>query len=535
MLESVDHGVLVFDASGGVRRANPRFLQWMEIEAAEWEQMSTFATLARRVTPLFAAPEDFLSRWRSIQHGDEAVWDELDQVKPQRRVLERLSRPLFDAAGQRSGRLEIYRDITGERLIQGKLLQTEKMAALGQLVSGIAHELNNPLTSIMGYAQLVLAREKPSALPGDAHRIYEEAQRAHRIVKNLLLFARETKPERAPVHLNEIVERTLALRSYELKVKNIVVELDLDANLPRVSGDANQLQQVVLNLLVNAEQAVESIAFSRADAGGKPRGAERAHIAVRTRQRSNPGEEGGWVLLEVCDNGTGISPEVAARVFDPFFTTKPVGEGTGLGLSIAYGIVREHQGEISVAPGASGHGAWRTVFTVELPALVGPGMFTSHEEEARGAIGVPALASPSPSGLWRGHVWRVLVVEDEPTVARLVVDVLRPEGIMVEAAASGQAGLDCILAAPPPGFDLIICDLKMPGVDGAMLYRELARRGHPAKDRILFITGDTLSRRTLEFLREHKARFLAKPFLADELRLAVHHYMDAFSLTGSKI
>jgi two-component system NtrC family sensor kinase len=244
------------------------------------------------------------------------------------------------------------------------------------------------------------------------------------------------------------------------------------------------------------------------------------NIGIRTGRRGDAG-----IALEICDDGPGIPAEVASRIFDPFFTTKPVGEGTGLGLSIAYGIVREHEGEISVSdspqafPGAGAPGIrWRTSFRVELPA------------------GAPLAVQPAashppfaPVEKKRPRNWgrapRVLVVEDEHIVARLISDVLREEGVTAEVALGGQDGLERLLAAAQSGaennYDLVICDLKMPGLDGPSLYRELLQRNHPAKNRILFITGDTLSRRTLEFLERYKAPFLPKPFLADELRTAV--------------
>lgn len=520
-LDSVDNALLLVNACGQVEWANGRFYQWMGIESQNGRAI-TEADLARRLAGQFRHPEQFAAS-SGVRQGEQAVWDELELLKPEHRILERLSRPVFDAAGKPIGRLDVYRDITAGRLIHSKLLQTEKMAALGQLVSGIAHELNNPLTSIMGYAQLALAKESAGRASGaeasNAKRIFEEAQRAQRIVRNLLVFAREARPERVPVQLNEVVERTLALRSYELRVKNIAVHLDLEAGLPRLRGDAHQLQQVVLNLLVNAEQAIESRAARRAQSEAV------GNIGIRTRSE---GEKS--VVLEICDDGPGIPPGVALRIFDPFFTTKAVGEGTGLGLSIAYGIVREHQGEISVSDAPRNFAAkapgvrWRTSFRVELPA----GTLPAAEPTAMRTV---LAAVPRAERPVRGHAPRVLVVEDEPTVAQLISDVLREEGMTPDVALGGQDGLERLLATPWPGaaysYDLVICDLKMPGLDGPALYRELRQRNHPAKDHILFITGDTLSRRTLEFIERYKAPFLAKPFLADELRTAVRQCLGA--------
>ena len=227
------------------------------------------------------------------------------------------------------------------------------MAALGHLVSGIAHELNNPLTAIMGYAQLLLGHGLGPLQFSEAEKVYQEAERARRIVKNLLYFARENKPERTRVDLNEIVERTLALRSYELRVENIVVETDLDPGIPATMADPYQLQQVVLNLVVNAEQALLE-------------GRGRGHVRIRTSHSSLP--DGARILLEIADDGPGIPQADAPRIFDPFFTTKAPGAGTGLGLSIVYGIVHQHGGEVTFEnqPGVGVN------FMVDLPVVAVP-------------------------------------------------------------------------------------------------------------------------------------------------------------------
>jgi CheY-like chemotaxis protein len=372
-------------------------------------------------------------------------------------------------------------------LVQSKLLQTEKMAGLGQLVSGIAHELNNPLTSIMGYSQLLLGRRLTAPQEADGRLIHQEAERAARIVKNLLLFAREARPERRPVNLNEVVERTLALRNYELRVENIELSQELAQDLPPVIADPAQLQQVLLNLLVNAEQAIRQ-------------GAGEGSIRVRTRKTAR-----GRVSFEIIDSGPGIPQEIIPRIFDPFFSTKPSGAGTGLGLSITCGIVQEHGGEISVQS-QLGHGA---KFIVELPAAV-------HEA-------APVCASPPNRNVplvpaRRARSERVLVVEDEPTVAHLIADVLSEDGHKVEIVLDGRDGLD---RASAGNYDLIICDLRMPHLDGRAIYRELAAKGSPMQHRLVFVTGDILAPRTLEFLEKSGLPFLAKPFLVEELKAVV--------------
>ena len=490
LLESIDAGVLLLDPAGGIRSVNARFAQLFSLDPRMTAGLERWDDLAELLSGRFQKPQDFSAAWRAFQNGDATpVHSELEMPRPARRILKRYSRPVLDAEGRPSGWLELFVDVTGERQIQSKMIQTEKMAALGQLVSGIAHELNNPLTGIMGYAQLLLGQNLPPAQRAEAAKVCEEAERARHIVKNLLCFARESKPEHSRVQLNEIVERTLALRSYELKVENISVDCDLAADLPETMADPQQLQQVALNLLVNAEQALL-----------ESRG--QGHICLRTRRLSSK-----RVALDVCDDGPGIPLEIMNRIFDPFFTTKAPGFGTGLGLSIVYGIVRQHEGEVSVENLPSGGAR----FTVEIPVLPVPA-----------SAPVPAL--DSPPGLRRHTApGRVLVVEDEPTVAQLIKDVLREEGHTVEAVLDSQEGLTLLSRRP---FDLVICDLRMPRLDGPAFYEALVNSGSPLQHSILFITGDTLAPRTQEFLEGRRLPFLAKPFLVEELKLAVHSLLE---------
>ncbi|MDE3156664.1 MAG: PAS domain-containing protein [Acidobacteriota bacterium] len=253
--------------------------------------------------------------------------------------------PLFDAAGGLTHFVWVERDITDDLRMREQLIQSERLSAVGQLVAGVAHEINNPLQSIVGLTELMLATPQEPAIRGDVDRIREAAVRAGRIVRNLLAFVRKSPREREQVNLNEVVESTVALRAYELRAARVDVEEDYFPDLPPVVINREEIQQVVLNLLLNAEQAIASTG-------------RRGCIHLRT------GLSGGAVLLEIRDDGPGVPAEVAGRIFEPFFTTREVGTGTGLGLSIAFGIASAHGGSLDLMPSSAG-----ACFRLTLPAV----------------------------------------------------------------------------------------------------------------------------------------------------------------------
>jgi len=497
LLDSMENAVLLVEADGHVRLANARLAKLLGIAPERMARVRTFDELLAEVRGNFRDPRVAESRWREIQRReDEVAWDEVELERPAPRVLERFARPVRTEDGERLGWLELYREASDAQRLRSRLSQSEKLAAMGQLVSGIAHELNNPLTSIVGYAQLLLERSGGRG-SDETHHIFEEAQRAGAIVRNLLLMAREEKPARQAVSLNEIVKRTVAMREYQLRLSNIRIVLDLEPGLPEVLADAHQMQQVMLNLLINAEQASDS---------SHGRGAIR--VSTAAPRHAQPRR----VRLEVQDDGAGIPREILPRIFDPFFTTKPAGTGTGLGLSIVYSIVQEHGGELRV----ESREQRGTTFVLEFPAA--PAREGALREPGHSRAPVVRVAEKETPVVRR----RVLVVEDEPTVASLVADVLREEGHDVETILDSVAALERLTRQE---FDLVICDLKMPKLDGRALYEEGVRRGRIRRNGVLFITGDTLRPRTLDFVHRDGLPFLAKPFLVDELTKKVRQVL----------
>ena len=423
------------------------------------------------------AVSDYLLRLRRAD--DSSIWVEV-------------TASLHLADGDVGSRLDVLvRDVSERRKLedQGRdlshqLLQAEKMAALGQTVSGVAHELNNPLATILTWAERLAARPVDAGTKRGLETILSESERAAKIARNLLTFARKRNTTRTLVNLNGVVRDTLALRSYEQRLSNVTTLEALASGLPHVFADPHQVKQVMLNLIINAEQAMLA-------ANG------RGTLIVRTWY-SDADE---MVVLEINDDGPGVPQEAQPKIFDPFFTTKAVGKGTGLGLTVACAIVEEHGGQIRVVStpesGAS--------FFVSLPATAG----------ARRAPPAPSPAPPPPTGARSA----VLVVEDEPALAAAVADALTDAGYRVECAADGQEALDRVRAGI---FDLVICDLKMPRLDGPSFYRLLSELRPALARHVIFVTGDVAGTETERFLLGTGCRWLPKPFRLNELLRVAH-------------
>jgi len=398
----------------------------------------------------------------------------------------------FEHLNKRHGSrlLALIRDVSERRRredqgrdLHHQLLQAEKLAALGQTVSGVAHELNNPLATILTWSERLSNRALDDVTKRGIATILSESERASKIVKTLLTFSRKRHTTRLTVDMNQIVRETLALRAYEQGVSNITIVDALALGLPTVFADPHHLKQVLLNLIINAEQAMLSI---------NGRG------TLITRSWHNPEKE--MVVLEINDDGPGVSDDMQAKIFDPFFTTKAVGKGTGLGLTVAYAIVQDHGGKIRVES-KPGQGA---SFFLELPASGSTSRQASIDT-------VPSVSKGNVGAI-------VLVVEDEPALATAVSEALTDAGFHVDTAVDGQHALERI---GEKVYDLIVCDLKMPRMDGQAFYRALADSTPALVQRIVFVTGDVAGTDAERFLEDSGCRWLAKPFrLVDLLKVA---------------
>ena len=386
----------------------------------------------------------------------------------------------LNSDGKSPGRyVHIARDVTAvknaeaeQQRLKEKAELSSRLAAVGEMAAGIAHEINNPLTGVLGYAELMLSEDLPPEMKEEVKVIADGSKRVAEIVKRMLTFARQTKPFKTSINVTELIDNTLELRNYVLRTAGVDVVKHYEADLPWIVADPGQLQQVFLNLIVNAEHAIKKT--------GRP------GILTITVEKA-----GDHMRLVFADNGPGIEKDILPKLFQPFFTTKNPGEGTGLGLSISRSIIMEHGGTIDIS-GEPGQGA---TFTIELPL----------NTESESVPIEPVAAAPRQT---RART-NVLVIDDEISIQRLLRQYLSYRTQNVDLAGNAQQALDLIKSN---SYDVILMDLRMPGTSGMALYQEIISFKPEIEDRVIVITGDALENDVKAFIEKHHLEVLTKPF-----------------------
>src|SRR5438876_2584084 len=463
-VDAISQAICIVDAHGTVRRANRVFAELIQVPVTAIPGRPWLGL----VPPAWADP---------VARALAEAAPTSVEIRFGERILLLAMIPMAEPGYA----VLVFEVQTERRRLQEQLIQSEKMSAIGQLIAGVAHDLNNPLASVVGFSDfLAELGDIPPQFAEPLQVIRQEAERAATIVKNLLSFARSQEGERKRQPIGSILESTLALLRNQLMANKVEATLEVEPGLPDVEVNGNQIKQVFVNLINNANQAI---------AADAPSG--RIWVAAK------PQRDG--VAVSITDSGPGMTEEIAGHVFEPFFTTKGEGEGTGRGLSVCHGIVKEHGGRISLIT-KPGVGA---TFTVELP----------------GGARTP-LVEAAPAQVPEGKRLHILVVDDEPHILYYMRATLESWGHSVEVASDGAYALERAIAGD---FDVIICDLRMPHLSGRDMYQKLARQDPRAAERIIFATGDTVRGDTLQFLETLGRPYLHKPFTLSELRAALGH------------
>jgi PAS domain S-box-containing protein len=415
-----------------------------------------------------------LTREIGIEEEDKYRWYEIS-----------LS-PINDSVGNLAGKVLLIHDISDRiraeddrRDIERKAQLASRLSTVGQMAAGICHEINNPLTSVIGYSDLLANKDLPEEIKQQMGYIREGGRRVADIVKQLLAFARNMRPTRTMVDINHIVSGTLRLREYQLRIANIEAIIELAPEIPYTLADPGQLQQVFLNIVLNAETEMKQ-------AHGQ------GTLLVKTECLNDT------IRISFKDNGPGISAENLSNIFDPFFTTRTVGEGTGLGLSVCHGIISEHNGRI-YARSQPGKGA---TFIVELPVVAEPATAETPDD----ADEVTRQVTDSPGAL--------LIIDDDPLLLKYLEEFLITRGHDVDAVNNAR---DAQSAFRNKKYDLILMDILMPDVSGIELYKKFQRLDKSVGNQVLIMTGDTLGKATRDFLQKTGAPYIEKPFDAEAL------------------
>ena len=473
VIDNMCNALAVLDESGKIVRANPRFCELFHLDSDGWEGIDFYeVTEDDTLTHIVA---------RVASDGDEMNEVEFTLgtgESRERHFLLSISRhrPLYG----RCHTFVTFDEVTEWRSRQLQLMEASRLASIGEMVAGIAHEINNPMAAVMGFSQLVLRRNLESSVRRDVTKIFEEARRASKIITDLQAFAHTGDASRDYVDAADMVRRVLDFRGYELRVNDIDVVTDLGSVPAIVRVERSKIEQALLNLVTNAER------FMASQGGGT--------LTVRLAAGHDV------IRISFADDGPGIPEQHLSKIFDPFFTTTEVGGGKGLGLSVSYGIVHDHGGSIT-AVSSPNQGA---EFIVELPAAPDPATFCAEPEPARRAT----TSSPM----------KVLIVDDEPSISELISRALCQFGHIVDISCSAEEAIETrdIFA-----YDLIILDMKMPGMGGAGLYNHIKQLSEEMSSRVLFVTGDTNNPMIADVKDRTGSPLLTKPFNLEDLMTLV--------------
>jgi PAS domain S-box-containing protein len=485
-LENAPVAMHLKDESGRYLRVNPEFAR--TIGRGQEELIGTHPdeilppAIAAKITRL-----DELARDGEVATAEVAM----EALRPDTHILA-MAFPIPGAGAVRTGGFTL--DLSERKRAEAALArsrealyQTEKLSALGSLLAGVSHELNNPLSIVVAQAVMMERQSRGGELAERAQKIRKAADRCARIVQTFLAMARQKRPEREPVDLNVVAMAAYDLAEYGFRTDGIAATRSLAPSLPNISADSDQLHQIIINLLVNAQQAL-------ADEGDPDRA-----LTLRTALGPVP----GTVILEVADNGPGIPEDARRRIFEPFYTTKPQGQGTGVGLSFSQGLAEAHGGRLELVAAPRG-----ACFRLTLPIDPNEALPAAPAETAANAE-LPLR--------------RALVVDDEEEIAESLADFLTIEGFACDIAIGGVAAQKKLVSGD---YDLIVSDLRMPDIDGPQLHAWLSAERPDLIDRMAFATGDTLGSSAARFLEAARRPVLEKPFMPE----AVHHFLQQMDL-----
>ncbi|MFZ5515432.1 MAG: response regulator [Candidatus Zhuqueibacterota bacterium] len=474
IVQNLEEGILIENDKGDITFANPRMEKLVNRSQDNLQFKQMMDLVKEDYHEILQYNKKLLLKKQPCRFEAALVRDGHEEI-----VVQISCHPLFEGETY-CGALAVFVDITETKKLESLLIQSEKLSALGQLISGVAHELNNPLAGIMGMSKLLIQEIGVKKFRDDLEIIQREAYRCHKIVDNLLTFARKHAPEKTWTNIHDVINSVLELRLFQFKKDNIGIDKEFAPGIPRLYVDFHQLQQVFLNILTNAHHELMEKTGER-------------RITIRTKA------EHGKAIISISDNGRGIPSSIVTKIFDPFFTTKDPGKGTGLGLSICSGIIDNHDGKITVE-NLPDSGA---CFHLELPIhrkLKAANQQTSQEDD-----------SPVPTK-------RILVIDDEPVIIEILHRYLSREGHVVDVAPNGASALKQMKNNQ---YEVIISDMKMPGISGEILYDLIGKTAPNLQQRMIFTTGDADSEEVIRFLSTHQCNCLSKPFSFEELKEAI--------------